>query len=233
MPIRAFVFDIDDTLISTTKNTIRARWRCLEFVLGELGGIPDERAAGLVDRLYDVFGWSRLRDLWRSLAVELGLPDPGEAVLDGAATLFEEVFFDGLHALSTVESTLVTLSSRPVEMGIISDGDEELQRRKLRATGLDRFFEAERVIVTIQSDLYSAKPSSANFRRMEKLLDVRAHEAVYVGDKPWDVTAANVAGWTSIRSRQAAGFGVWPSPSLAIQKPDLEIDTLAEILELE
>ena len=232
MPIRAFVFDIDDTLIATTRSSMRARRSSLEFVLGELGSTPDERAAGLADRLYSVFGWSRLRDLWRALAIELGLAAPGQAALDGAAALFDEVFFDGLRALPTIESTLATLASRPVELGIISDGNEGLQRRKLRATGLDRFFAAERVIVTIQSDLSSAKPSAANFRRVEKLAGVRAREAAYVGDKPWDVAAANVAGWISVRSRQVAGSGGWPSPPLAVQKPDLEIDTLSEILEM-
>ena len=226
--------DIDDTLIASTSSSTKARLRCLEFLLSALSGAVEKKALKLEPRLYEIFGWSKLPDLWRALALELGLQNPTDDLLEGALKLFEETYFETLKPLPTVEQTLKELEERSLPVGIISDGDEELQWRKLRSTGLDRFFDPGFVIITIQSDIYSAKPSTANFCMMEKLLGFKPEDIAYVGDKPWDVAAANVAGWRSVRTRQVLEDrpDFWPDPALEIHKPDNVIYSFSELLEL-
>jgi HAD superfamily hydrolase (TIGR01549 family) len=234
MAKRAFIFDIDDTLTDTTRANRRARRACLETILNGLGAAADQRVLEIESYLYKVFGWNRLPDLWRGLALELGFDRPGEADVERALALFQKTFFDNFTILPSVEETLTTLQDRGVMLGIISDGDKNLQRRKLQITGLERFFEAERVIVTPQSDIYDAKPSSKNLKRMEKILGLQPDCLTYVGDRPWDIAAARVAGWTAVRTRQARAEEPddWPSPSPAVHKPDLEIYVFSEILRL-
>ncbi len=234
MRIEAYVFDIDDTLIATTKANRRARRRCLDFFLQSAGLEANEAVIESERRLYDVFGWSKPDDLWRSLAIELGADKPAQQWLEQATELFTSAFFEGLSTLPTVTHTLGALRERGVQIAIISDGEKQLQQRKLRETGLDNLFESERVLVSIQSDYYNAKPSTTNFRRMEKALGLLPHELLYVGDKPWDITAANAAGWTSVRTLQAGGDGAnnWPFPPLKIQTPDNEISTFSELLDI-
>jgi HAD superfamily hydrolase (TIGR01549 family) len=235
MAVEAYIFDIDDTLLATTRANQRARRRCLESFLKAAGIEPDEHAAELERKLYKVFGWSKLRDIWCALAIELGMERPQTAWLEQAEELFVSTFFENLAALETVAHTLEALRGRGKRLGIISDGDERLQLRKLHETGLDRFFVPEHVVVTIQNDYYGAKPSTANFRRMEKLLGLLPHEMLYAGDKHWDIAAANTAGWTSVRTLQADGDGAgdWPFPPLRVQMPDHEIRTFSELMEIE
>jgi phosphoglycolate phosphatase-like HAD superfamily hydrolase len=67
---------------------------------------------------------------------------------------------------------------------------------------------------------------------MEKLMGLRPEAMLYVGDRPWDVAAANVAGWTSVRTIQA-GSDDWPSHALKAHQPDFVIssfDQLPEVL---
>jgi putative hydrolase of the HAD superfamily len=231
MIIEAFVFDIDDTLLATTRASGRARRRCLDFFFEAAGTSQTADAADIERRLYKAFGWSKLRDLWNALALELGLEKPQQTWLGQAEELFLSTFFENLAVLETVPHTLEALRAKGKQLGIISDGDERLQHRKLRETGLDAFFPSDLVLVTIQSDYYCAKPSTVNFRRMEKVLGLLPHEMLYVGDKPWDIAAAKVAGWTSVRTLQADGEGAndWPFPVLKVQTPDYEIRTFAEL----
>ena len=230
---KAVVFDIDDTLTATTAANRAARKACLELITSGLGKTPDARTEALESRLYQVFGWSRLPDLWRALALEAGQENPSEETIEQALELFDKTFFNNFRLLPTVESTLSKLHALGAPMGIISDGDESLQRRKMEQTGIDRYFEPERVIVTIQSDIYSSKPSTRNFLRMEKILGIGAKKSIYVGDKPWDIAAANVAGWTSVRTRQAlvGEPDSWPDGKLNIYIPDYVVEKCSEIME--
>jgi phosphoglycolate phosphatase-like HAD superfamily hydrolase len=135
MAVEAYIFDIDDTLLATTRANQRARRRCLESFLKAAGIEPDEHAAELERKLYKVFGWSKLRDIWCALAIELGMERPQTAWLEQAEELFVSTFFENLAALETVAHTLEALRGRGKRLGIISDGDERLQLRKLHETG--------------------------------------------------------------------------------------------------
>lgn len=232
--ILALAFDIDDTLIASTRSNLRARRRSTEALQQNLNLRADDVAADIERRLYAHFGWARMPDLWRALALELGAEQPADHVLEDAMLQFEETFFATLSVLPTVTATLSSLRERGVPLGIVSDGDSSLQQRKLRATGLSEFFAPDNVMISIQSDYCNAKPSTSNLRRLQQRLGIQPCEAAYVGDKPRDILAANTAGWLSVLSTQAGDGDKtdWPFPSLAVQRPDLEIRTFAEILEL-
>lgn len=234
MSIRGFIFDIDDTLLATTKCTNACRFRAVDRLLEAVESGERERAQELEHKLYKIFGWARLPDLWRALAMELKRKPPGEDKLLEIRKQFEIEFFETISVLPTAEHTLAALAEQGIALGIISDGGDSIQLRKLRTTGLDKHFPIEQVIISIQSDLFSSKPSTANFRRMEKVLDLGPSQLAYVGDKPWDITAANVAGWRSIRTTQATddSFDKWPYPALSVEKPDRVISTLSELVEM-
>jgi HAD superfamily hydrolase (TIGR01509 family) len=175
-----------------------------------------------------------MKDLWRSIAVELDCPIPAPHKLQEIHDTFEKDFIENLGLFPTVEMTLSALRERGLPLGIISDGDSLWQWKKLHSTGIDRFFEKENVCISIQSDLYSCKPSSANFRIVEERFNLLPHQLIYVGDKPWDILAANAAGWYSVFSAQSYDGDKEriTMPQLNIEEPDRTIKTLSEILEL-
>lgn len=232
--IKVIVFDLDDTLVATTRCNNRCRKHALERVLTLLPGVDVTRAGAIENTLYKSFGWARLQDIWRGVAIELGVDVPSEDELLTIQRKFGQEFTKNLHLFPTVEYTLKSLADSPVDVGIISDGDAGWQWRKMKTVGIDRFFDPEKVIITIQSDLASSKPSTANFRRQQKLFAARPNECVYIGDKPWDVLAANTAGWMSVRTTQAQTNenSLWTLPELQVLHPDRVINTLSEVLEL-
>ena len=234
MTIQAYICDIDDTLLGTTPANLEARDCCIARFIDASGLDGDmlERTTEAERRLYLTFGWAKMADLWRALAIELDCDRPSSVILGELSELFENAFFDSLKVLPTVIETLEALKDGGAKLGIISNGDEELQQRKLKESGLEALFDNGLIAVTIQNDYYNAKPATANFKKLEGRLNLRPREMLYVGDKPWDVAAANVAGWTSVRTTQVHPEDNWPSPPMKVFRPDFTISEFAQLREI-
>jgi putative hydrolase of the HAD superfamily len=85
-----------------------------------------------------------------------------------------------------------------VPLGIVSDGDPEIQRAKLDAVGLGTRFAV--VVLSDELGREHRKPSPLPFQQALTALDVAPTAAVYVGDRPEkDVAGAAAAGMRSIR----------------------------------
>ena len=234
MKIQAVIFDIDDTLVATTRCNRLCRSVALDRLLKELQCIRLDMASKLEKHFYGIFGWARLPDLWRAVAVEMGISRPSDEFLKDNLRQFEADFVKRLELFPTVEQTLADLRDRGIKLGIISDGDSAWQWRKLRTAGVYRFFDPETVCISIQSDLHNCKPSTANFRKQEQHHNLPSEAFMYIGDRPNDIIGANVAGWTSVRTRQAVNDAGnhWPMLPLGVETPDHEIDTISHLLDL-
>jgi HAD superfamily hydrolase (TIGR01509 family) len=234
MEKRAVIFDIDDTLVDTTRCNALCRALAIDRLLASMPGADADRAAVVENHLYKVFGWARMQDLWRAIALELGVKAPPAEDLADIQRLFELDFTARLELFTGVAQTLRLLAERGLSLGIISDGHAGWQWRKLKACGIDSHFPPDKVFISIQSDLHNCKPSTANFRRQERAHGLSPDELVYVGDKPCDVLAANVAGWTSVLTLQAheGRPDGWPDGVIGIQSPRHRINTIIELPDL-
>jgi putative hydrolase of the HAD superfamily len=80
-------------------------------------------------------------------------------------------------------------------LAITTNGPGDVQRAKLRASDLERYFP----IVVISEEIGSGKPEAEMFRIALERLDVRADEAIVVGDsRERDIAGARNAGIASI-----------------------------------
>ena len=187
------LFDLDDTLLTYERSsgevlalafehagvdpffTESDYFRVYEDVLDESDGIADlrERAFALLAREHD-------RD-----------PEHGSAV----ARAFNEerdqsrvVVYDGAH------DTLDSLRNEH-SLGLVTNGDPGMQGTKLRASGLDDYFDT---IVHGGSDT-PAKPEPDGFHRALDALDASPDRAVHVGNSlTTDVPGAHAAGLRSV-----------------------------------
>jgi putative hydrolase of the HAD superfamily len=73
-----------------------------------------------------------------------------------------------------IARTLRSLRERGLKLGVITNGQGPVQRRKLAALALDREFDA----VLVSGEEGVRKPDAEIFRRALAHLDVAAHEAV-------------------------------------------------------
>jgi putative hydrolase of the HAD superfamily len=107
-------------------------------------------------------------------------------------------------------------------LAIATNGPGDVQRAKLRASGLDRLFR----VVIVSEEVGSGKPEIEMFRIVLGSLDVRAEEAVVVGDSPErDIAGARNAGLVSILIDRGV------PQSHATPPADATIPSLAELVQ--
>ncbi|MNC58748.1 Pyrimidine 5'-nucleotidase YjjG [compost metagenome] len=110
-------------------------------------------------------------------------------------------------------------------VGIITNGNEEHQRSKLRTLGLSRYVPEERTIIS--SSVGFTKPDPRIFQLANVRTGTKAHNSLYIGDS-WskDIVGACEAGW----------HAVWFNPLQAApgegNKPAAVVSTYAELREL-
>lgn len=113
-------------------------------------------------------------------------------------------------------------------LGLLSDGDDEVQRRKLRALGLEDRFDA--VLVTGELGREHWKPSPRGFEVLLDCLGVAPDDAVYVSDNPEkDFLGARRAGLRSLRVRRAGGLYAEEEPPTVEHAPDAEVGGLEDV----
>ncbi|HEV2011746.1 MAG TPA: HAD family hydrolase [Candidatus Limnocylindria bacterium] len=89
----------------------------------------------------------------------------------------------------------VELAGRDYRLALTTNGPSDVQRAKLRASGLDRFFP----VVVVSADIGTGKPDPEIFRIALDQLGVTREEAVVVGDShERDIVGAFSAGIASI-----------------------------------
>lgn len=198
-PIRAVLFDVDDTLVDHDRaqraglvaalsadgvdadDNAHARWRELvdasfsRYLAGELSFV-EQRRVRVRAMTGDAMDDDQV-DAWVARSV---------AGFEAALALYDDVLpmLDALRALPGVR------------LGAFSNVDGDFTRRKLGIVGiLDRF-----EVVLGTSDVAAPKPSPQPFWALCRALSVAPSQALHVGDR-WHVDAAAAA--------HAGLVGVW------------------------
>ncbi|MDE6650557.1 MAG: YjjG family noncanonical pyrimidine nucleotidase [Muribaculaceae bacterium] len=92
------------------------------------------------------------------------------------------------------KETLEALSKRYL-IGILTNGFTEVQYRKLRSTGLDRYIQR----MVISDEIGIQKPDTAIFRHAETATGADANISLMIGDNPDnDIAGALNSGWHAI-----------------------------------
>ena len=94
---------------------------------------------------------------------------------------------------------LVALCGRP---GLITDGSNTIQRRKLKTLGLEEAFSVIVCTDALAPNRACWKPSPKPFAHLEKETGLTGHQLTYIGDNPQkDFQGALERGWTCVRLR--------------------------------
>jgi HAD superfamily hydrolase (TIGR01549 family) len=118
--------------------------------------------------------------------------------LDDFRTLWEEKIPSFVTPYPWIKGIIDSLNNRGFEVGLITNGGSELQRKKLSRLGLS--FLANNIFIS--SEISFAKPSLEIFEYVMGRTD--AENFYYVGDSfTFDIKPAVEAGWT----------GIWWNPS--------------------
>jgi putative hydrolase of the HAD superfamily len=221
-PVRAVLFDLDHTLFDTEKTERRALAE-----VARLAGIPLGARALLAYREANTHVWSEyragrvtskeLRVLRFHLWLEKLDRDPVHA--KRLAPLYLERFSSRGDLIAGASSAIRSIGRLDVRLGVVTNGIDRVQRRRLRASDLMESFP---VVVTSERAGIT-KPDPRIIEIALKRLRVKAEDAVYVGDDPHvDGLAAN---------RAAVRF-VWFNPRGEPLKPGVLVTVDHEIRHL-
>ncbi|NJQ05666.1 HAD family hydrolase [Streptomyces lonarensis] len=229
MPIRAVLWDIDDTLFDYSG---AERAGVLRHLAAEGAVLTRSDAADAVRRWNEVmrlhygrfvrgeltFGEQR-RERVRGFLGELLADHEADAWFARYREHFEaewRVFSDVLPALDAVEAA-------GMRQGLLSNSAAATQDHKLRRLGIRDRFE----VLVCSDDLGCAKPDAAAFHAACMAMNLEPDEVAYVGDR-WDTDAAAAA--------EAGLVGIWLDRSGASPEPGAatasRIAGLAELLPL-
>ncbi len=209
--IDAIVFDLDDTLIDWSAQTLSygeiARphvGKMYDYLTAEKHPLPDKEAFYKQYRRTILANWQEAQGVWTDVSLynsltqlfqELALDLPGidfEAVMrayDWQPVPNVQPFDDTVAVLTAVQSKykigLITNSMLPMWMRDV----------ELEAYGLIDYFDAR----TTSGDAGYLKPHTAVFHYMLNQLDASPQRAIFVGDSPdHDIAGANATGMISV-----------------------------------
>lgn len=196
MMIRAWVFDLDDTLY-LERDYVRSGFRAAAAWLAAEHGIDD---------LFDA-AWRRFEAGLRGKVFDAALTDLGLPPEPGLIRRLVEIYRGhrpNLTLLPDAAVALDQLEARGVPLALLTDGPLVAQEHKVEALALQ-----QRLAALIYTDRYGRdgwKPSPRGFRELERVLGVGGPECVYVADNPAkDFVAPHLLGWLTVRIRRLAG----------------------------
>jgi len=184
---RAILFDLDDTLYPLER-FVMSGFRAVAAAVDARWGVP--RAAAL-ETLVSAAASARGREL-QVLAERHGL----------AATVVPElvdVIRRHVPELRLPELSLAVLGvlRRDWRLGIVTNGQPDIQARKVRALGLHRLVDI--VVYAHGVGSGAGKPDAAPFLEACRELGVTAASTVFVGDDPdCDIAGADAVGMHTI-----------------------------------
>ncbi len=131
----------------------------------------------------------------------------------------------------SVEAECMRTANREYRLGLVSDGREEVQQKKLAALGLEVYFDAIVFSDALGRDAW--KPSPRPFEAALQRLRVAGCQAIYVADNPVkDFRGARLVGMGTVRLRHSEGLYRDVEPATKADRADWEIAQPADLLEV-
>ena len=200
-PVRAVVFDLDDTLLDHRRasTSALARW------LPTLGAVADAHGVAAwfeAEELHfprwsagEITSAEQRRDRLRDVLPAVGLAVGDDDELDRLFADYLAHYRDCWVAFDDVPAAVARLHGAGIRMAVLTNGLDAQQRAKVEALGLGGVVDP---VVTAE-ELGVAKPDPAAYRAVCLRLGMAPGSVLHVGDRhDLDVVAARAAGLQAV-----------------------------------
>ena len=132
-----------------------------------------------------------------------------------------EAFQNEIKLIEEIPQIFELLLQRGAKIGIITNGANDNQLRKINQLGLEKWIAPENMLVSEGAGV--SKPSKEIFEAMERRMGFAKKDVYYIGDNfDNDVIGATAAGWKTIwvnfRNHKAIGQEV--SATYVVETPE-------------
>lgn len=193
------VFDVDDTLYEQIVPFENAYNKLFSYEV-------DMEKLYLLSRYYSEVKFEASRsgemtmDEYHIYRVQKAAEDLGIVLTDEEALNFQKEYKKNqgnLQMTVITKSILNYLVENDIKLGIITNGPSEHQWNKVKALGVEKWIDTDKIIVSC--DLEINKPDKRIFEEMERRLNLSNEKILYIGDSlENDVVGCNNAGWDII-----------------------------------
>jgi len=229
MPLRAVLFDIDDTLFPTTKFAGRARRRAVDAMVHAGLDVDPEAAYRELEEVVREFS-SNYGHHFDKLVLRLGgrlKPGVHPAIVIASGICAYHAAKEHIRPYPDAVRALSALSATDLRRGVVTNGLTVKQAEKLVRLGLERAFSPDAIFIS--EELGVAKPHPKIFSIACETLAIRPSEALYVGDHPAnDVDPAHEAGLLTCLRRGEGRHG----DAAGAHEPDIAVDTLDDLISI-
>lgn len=223
------LFDVDDTLYSTTAFAERARHQAVEAMvdagldldpmlvrreLREVVGEFRSNYGNHFDRLLDRLG-----------RAHIGNRNPAVVIAAGVVA-YHRTRESDMEVLPDARALLDALRVAGIRTGVLSDGLQVKQAEKLVRLDVLPYFDPASIFFSDQLGI--SKPNPKIFTKACEALGVDPGRVLYIGDRDThDVTPAAAAGLRTVLYRGAGGKYVETEPTCT---PDHDVSDLRELI---
>jgi putative hydrolase of the HAD superfamily len=208
--LRAVLFDIDDTLFSTTRFARLARQNAVRAMVAAGLDLPEDQVLKELEEVIDEFTsnydqhFDQLLRRLRPKALER--VNPAIIVAAGVAA-YHDTKFRELEPFGDVIPLLRGLRHARVRAGIITHGLTIKQAEKLIRLGLLPWLDSRSIFISGQ--LGVSKPNPKLYALAVRDMGLEPGEVMYVGDNPaHDVAPPQSIGMIACWARRAAKHGL-------------------------
>ena len=200
--VTTFIFDVDDTLYDQLEPFRRAFQKHFsrfedEVKIEELYKLSRKYS----DEAFESTGYEitnmRKMHIYR---ISKAFEELGIRISDEEALQFQldyETFQNEIKLIEEFPQIFELLLQRGAKIGIITNGANDNQLRKINQLGLEKWIAPENMLVSEGAGV--SKPSKEIFEAMERRMGFSKNDVYYIGDNfDNDVIGATAAGWKTI-----------------------------------
>ncbi|WP_440897836.1 HAD family hydrolase [Amphibacillus sp. Q70] len=212
--MEAVIFDVDDTLYDQLKPFQQAFEKNFLFK-----DIPIEELYVYSRKLSDqVFHLSESGQMGMQnmhiYRIKKAMTYFNKKISDEEAISFQndyQQFQQKIQLIPDIKETLDFCLSKEVNMGIITNGPIEHQKKKIQQLELEKWIPKDNILIS--SEVGVAKPDVEIFRLAESIMDLDRNKTYYLGDSfENDIIGAKNAGWKAVwinrRNRENAHHSI-------------------------
>ena len=208
--LRAILFDIDDTLFSTTQFSRTARRNAIRAMIEAGLDVPEDEALRELDEVISEFSSNydhHYDQLLRRLRPH-GLDHLNSALIVAAGVAaYHDTKFRQLEPFSDVFPLLNALKVAGVQIGIVTHGWTTKQAEKIVRLGLLPYVDPQAIFISDQIGI--SKPNPKLYAQALTDLGHPPGEVMFVGDSPThDVAPPQAVGMIAVWAKRAAKHGL-------------------------